>query len=388
MVPLGGLAWLKRDSLRSWYYVRQLKNAAEADRDRWAERVASLGEAALPSLIDCLIQPNERICANAGAALTRLGGWQANDGRVTAAMEMLRGEWERLSPAGRRALLTAVGEWLRKLPEGTAPAEGLVSATKGLLAAVLQDQPDVQAPRWSCATRSAPCPAQDVRPIARELVRTSLSSPSAEVRLHAVRTAQRPGMDLIGPVAGLLADPSVEVRRAAVRAVGPPDKDVLDDVLLPCLHDTDAEVRHLAEAALTETRGLSPVQVRLGWLLTHPQFLVRTQVLDELRRLNADMDTSPSPVDAALWLRRMSNDPMPSVRAAAARMMAEQPNEDLAERARRDGPRGSEPDGMLPGGVLPQDCPNSGARRVISTLISGRYHTSLKRHPLQACVGG
>jgi hypothetical protein len=117
---------------------------------------------------------------------------------------------------------------------------------------------------------------------------------------------------------------------AANRAVGPADKVVLDETLLPCLRDPDEEVRRLCEQALYG-RGLGPEHIRLGRLLTAPEPGERLQVLDELRR-------TPE-LDAAVWLRRLSHDPAPSVRAAAVRVMGSPGlnlNDRLDQMARND----------------------------------------------------
>jgi len=108
-----------------------------------------------------------------------------------------------------------------------------------------------------------------------------------------------------------------------VLAVGPADHLVRDEALLPCLHDKDAEVRRLCEIAL-QSRGLRPEHLRLGRLLTHPIATMRLQVLDELN--------SSADLDPALWLRRLSHDPSPAVRAGALRMMSERANLDLDDR--------------------------------------------------------
>jgi hypothetical protein len=115
----------------------------------------------------------------------------------------------------------------------------------------------------------------------------------------------------------------VEVRRAVLVAVGPADQVVRDEGLLPCLHDADPEVRRLTEAAL-RGRGLRPEHLELGRLLTHPDHHMRVRVLDHLRE-------APD-LDPGLWLRRLSHDRKPSVRAAALRVMSNLTVIDLSDR--------------------------------------------------------
>jgi hypothetical protein len=106
-------------------------------------------------------------------------------------------------------------------------------------------------------------------------------------------------------------------------AVGPAEEIVRDEGLLPALHDSDPEVRRLCEAALAG-RGLRPEHILLGRLLTDDRPLVRLQVLDQLRE-TPDLETG-------VWLRRLSHDPSPAVRAAAMRAMTQQNGVDLSDR--------------------------------------------------------
>jgi hypothetical protein len=145
-----------------------------------------------------------------------------------------------------------------------------------------------------------------------------------------VRLALQPGLDLGEQVAPLLADPAPEVRRAALLAVSLDDA-VLDDVLLPCLHDSDEEVRAQCEVVLAN-RGRTPQQIKLGWLLTHPDPVERIKVLKLLH-------DAPE-LDPTMWLQRLSHDPSPAIRIAALRVMIEElpapPRERVSEMAQSD----------------------------------------------------
>ena len=104
---------------------------------------------------------------------------------------------------------------------------------------------------------------------------------------------------------------------AAIEAVGPAKDVVLDDALLPSLHDDDPEVQRLCWEALLnkKKRGRSPEDIRLGYLLTAKEPLLRVEVIDYLHKVT-DLK------DPALWLTRLSHDPSPAIRAAAARAMS------------------------------------------------------------------
>ena len=327
LVIAAGWAWARREALQAWYWVHQLAKASAIDRDPLALRVAELGEAAVPFLLDCLNGSDDAVCANARSALDKLGArWGTGDARTATLLRQIGAQWPRLSVVGRRSVLEAAAGWVRALPEEGVPDADVVPAAGDLLAAATKDDASVQAAGLALCDCLATLPGTaEAREPTRELVRACLKAESVEMRLRAIQTSLRPGMDLMEQVAVLLSDPAVEVRRAAIAAVGPPDRAVPDETLLPCLHDADPEVRQRCKEALTDQRGLKPIHLKLGGLLTHPNFLVRVQVLDELRELQRQEDENnvKNPVDAGVWMSRLSHDPMPSVRAAAACAMAQ-----------------------------------------------------------------
>ncbi len=108
-----------------------------------------------------------------------------------------------------------------------------------------------------------------------------------------------------------------------ILAVGSAADVVLDETLLPYLRDSDDEVRRLSEQAL-RARGLSDDHIRLSRLLIDPAPSERLKVLDHLGD-SADLEPG-------VWLRRLSHDPAPSVRASAVRVMALQNVVDLSDR--------------------------------------------------------
>jgi len=324
----GVVAWRERATLLSWFYVRSLAQATDKDRDQRAERVAKLGEIAIPGVFGCLAQPDARVCANARAALDRLTrSWGAGDPRTAELALRLARAFAQFSPAGQRQVLDLAAGWFDKPVR-----DGLVSACAHLLAeAADTTDTGVQAGALELCgiLLSQPGDGNPIQPgkplhAAQELVRGALRSGKAETRLRAIRLALHPGMvDVLEQVAALLGDESPLVRRAALLAVGPARDVVHDDQLLPCLHDADPEVRRLCETALG-SRGLRPEYLELGRLLTDPQPAKRLQVLDRLRE--------STELDPGLWLRRLSHDPSPSVRVAAMRAMTQQGFVDLSDR--------------------------------------------------------
>jgi HEAT repeats len=193
-----------------------------------------------------------------------------------------------------------------------------------LRAYAVRGDPEVQGAALElCAVLVSRAECPEILSTGRELVRACLAGNDKKVRLRAIQVALFPGMDLLETVAGLLVDAEVEVRRAAILAVGPADKVVLDETLLPCLCDKDDEVRLTCEMAL-KGRGLKPEHLEMARLSVDPEPRVRLRVLDHLRR-SADLDHG-------IWLRRLSHDPAPSVRAAAIRAISQQTGVNLTDR--------------------------------------------------------
>jgi HEAT repeat protein len=325
-LAVAAVAWVQRTPIRAWYCVRGLARAGDGERARWVERVANLGEAAVPGLLDCLARPDADVCRNAGAALARLAqDWGAHDARSAVLADRLANDFPQLSPTGQRHVLEVAAHWFPSPTPDRAADDDLVRACTRLTTAALPGtEAEVQAAALELgAALLNHSQRPEVLAAGKELVRVGLRGTTPALRVRAVRLALYPGIDLLEPVAGLLGDPAAEVRRAAMLAVGPADKVILDEMLLPCLHDPDPEVRRLCEVAL-RGRGLSDRHLKLGRLVTDPRPAVRLQVLDHLARAT---DLEPG-----VWLRRLSHDPSPSVRAAAVRVMSQQTLIDLSDR--------------------------------------------------------
>jgi hypothetical protein len=324
----GSMAWVERGTLLAWFYLQRLAAADEAGREAWVERVAGLGEEAVPGLLGMLGRPDPRACGNARAALERLvADWGSTADPRTADLALhLAREFSRLSPAGRQQALALMAAWFR--PDGPPASRSLLQPAARLLgeAAAVEDEEVRSAALELCARVLAQPDNAEILPSAQDLVGAGLRAAAADNRLRAVRLALYfpPSYRLRTHVVPLLADPEVEVRRAALLAVGPaPADEVSEESLLPSLHDSDPEVRRLCEVALGG-RGLRPDLIELGRLLTDPRPVTRLLVLDRLYR-------TPD-LDPGLWLRRLSHDASPAVRVAAMRAMTQQPHIDLSDR--------------------------------------------------------
>lgn len=321
-VAVGG-AWLMQDRWLAWYYLRELAKAGDTDRDGWAERVAGLDSAAVPGLLE-LLRGDARACENARAALARLTErWPADDPRWADMADRVTAEFPHLSADGRRGTLGLMTDWLRA--DGPRPEPVRACAGRLLTEAARDEYSASRTAALELAASLLELPeATEQIALCRELASKGLTSAEAENRSRAIRVAMHPGMDLQARVTPLLSDPSAEVRRAAMLAVGPLADAIATDNLLPWLHDPDADVRRLCEAALLAREDFQPDYLAVARLITAPQAAVRLQVLDHLQR--------ESDLEPGIWLLRLSHDPAPEVRAAAARAAAGQHVVDLTDR--------------------------------------------------------
>jgi hypothetical protein len=332
LLALAGGAWLNRGPLLRWYYLRQLAAASPEDRETWAERVAGLGEAVLPGLLDGLSRDDARACANAEAALASLARtWGRADAHTLDLIEQLSQRFGTLSGPGREASLELVLVLLR--PDGgrTPPPAPLVAACGKLLAtAAPVTGAGVRVRALALAEVLAEAAPGRWLEVDRELITRGLTEENAECRVRAVRLALQPALRkdnaVLAQMVPLLRDGCVEVRRAAVLGVGLAEQVLADDDLLPLLHDPDAEVRRLCEGAL-RWRGLSPGHIQMARLISAPGAVDRLGVLRHLQEAEVP--------DPGLWLRRLSQDADPAVRFAAMAAASANRQVDLSDRLRQ-----------------------------------------------------
>lgn len=326
LLVIGGVtACLLRSYALSWYYVHQLVrvNGSAEEQALWADRAAQMGEASVPRLLDHLQRQDPLVCSNAQAALERLADqWGADDPRQAALMTQLAESFPQLSAAGQGATLELEARWLKATPKqagwkvcaarlltlGGQSADAGVRRRALGLASVWMKQPSHAEAAGSC----------------RELTRQCLHDADASTRAEAVSLAALPDVGLVREVVSLLEDPAAEVRQAAMAAVGSSEEVVATDDLLHALHDPDAEVRRMCEAALRGRGLVSNQDLAMARLISDAKPGVRLQVLDRLARA-ADLEPG-------VWLRRLSQDPAPAVRAAAVRAAAELEDVDLSDR--------------------------------------------------------
>jgi hypothetical protein len=319
LVGAAAAAWVERSPLLAWAYIQGLRRASEADCDAWAERVASLDQAAVPGLLSCLAGPDGRGCANAEAALRRLRErWQQDDPRRSELAARLGEAFAHLSVPGQQAVLRLEAVWL-------AHESGSSTVPQGLLQAARAGDSAVRSAALELVGQLLDHPVDaGLLGDCRELTQVALRDPDAATRLHAIQVAVHPQLGLLEQVMRLLNDPAPEVRREAMLAArSAPEAIMKTENLLHWLHDPDDDVRRLCEAVL-RGRNLSEKHLKLGRLLTDERAAVRLQVLTSL---HADTDLEPG-----VWLRLLSIDPEPAVRVAAVRAATIDPRVDLSDR--------------------------------------------------------
>jgi hypothetical protein len=310
LVLAAGLAWWQREWLLAWHAVHGLTHAAENERAAWVERLAGHERAALPLLLEALRGEDDRACASVKSGLLDLAkSWPADDWRRIKAGQRLSREFSRLSHHGQLAALELEGV----LSEGVAALTPAVAAM-ALQAADVRDT-EIRAQALTLATDLTRQQETSALYACRELTRVCLRDDSPDNRGRALRLAIQPNIDLREEVLPLLSDRTVELRRAAMIVLGPDERILATDALLPWLHDPDPGVRQLCEEAL-KGRGLRDEHVKMGRLMTDARIGERLKVPDALQHCP---DLEPG-----VWLRLLSHDAAPAVRAATVRVTAEQ----------------------------------------------------------------
>ncbi|MFN4259172.1 MAG: HEAT repeat domain-containing protein [Gemmataceae bacterium] len=310
-------------ALRAWYTVYRLAHADPENNAIWAERVASLDQAAVPRLLSCLRDERSQVCINVRTAFVSLiDAWGPTDPRVAELAAELARIFPRLSQPGQQSTL----EIQSHLVEQSGVQDATLRSASQIVAATCRlSDPILRAKALRLAEQLTQVTERDeVRRACRELTQICLRAEDVDCRLHALHLAMQPRLAMLEQVVPLLNDPVPLVRQAAILAVGPAPEVMRTEELLHWLHDADPEVRRLCEAALRLKRGLREEHLKRGRLLTDPQPLRRLQVLEGLFQSD---DLEPG-----IWLRHLSHDAEPAVRAAALRAAAEQTIVDLTDR--------------------------------------------------------
>ncbi len=322
-------AYWQRTPVLTWYYVRELAVAYQENRDECARRVVSLDEAAVPRVLSGLHNPDALVCGNMTHALVLLGKrWGVTDPRSQRLLQCIHDQYSGYSPAGREKALLFLTRFLQQ--DGPRPLP--LNMTKLVSDVLLQaDKSDeVRAASLLLAAELVECvpPGQWVD-VCREMAERGMRDKHAGTRIAAVQMLLRAPMRneriLYEKAITLLSDKEPAVRRAAVVALASASEFVREEALLARLHDEDIEVQYLCEIALAK-RGLTSEEVEMARDISDKNPATRMRVLHRICRM--------PDLNLAAWLRQLSHDPVPAVRAAAVRAAGEHPQIDLTERLR------------------------------------------------------
>lgn len=309
LVALAGLAgFLAQDRILTWYYVQQLSEA-DTDRDTWAKRVAGLGGAAVDKVLACLGGQDKRASENAACCFEIMLEQAGPDNPLRQSVfSQLTSSFKLFSVHGQIHAL----ELARDAHADDETIEALLAQ------AATTDDEAIKVLALDLALKSK----SDLnRASAQQLACACLKGAEPATRKQAIELAFRAGVP--EQTVALLRDADVEVRRAAMLRLGPATDIIGTDDLLYWLHDGDLEVRKLCEGAL-RGRGLHAEHLKMGRLITDPHSTNRLRILDHLM-LTAE-------VEPGIWLRRLSHDPSPAVRAASIRVASEHVQVDLSDR--------------------------------------------------------
>ena len=85
-----GIGWWQHRPLLAWYYVKQLTQASDETQGVCVNRVISVDDAAIPSLIDALETADDKSAANLESAfIGLLGAWGPDDARSENLLKQL-----------------------------------------------------------------------------------------------------------------------------------------------------------------------------------------------------------------------------------------------------------------------------------------------------------
>ncbi len=321
LVLAAGL-WFERVPLLAWYEVRGLMHAGPEARAAWIDPLTGMEDAALPRLLRGLESNDARACSNIQAGLTAIvQRWEHSDLRRSSLAEQLSLLFQSFSGPGQESALDLETMLLQ---QRSAPDLDLAAAALPMLTQTAHAGDGEVRKRGLTLAEALLDLAQggQISSASRDLACACFDDADPAIRLNAIKLSVRYELNLLEQLVPLLKDPVPEVRRSVMRILGPSPSIVATDDLLPWLHDPDPEVRRLCESALYG-RGLRGEHLRLGRLMTDEQAGTRLRVLDLL--------AAASDLDPGVWIRRLSHDASPAVRAAAVRAAAQQ-GDGLADR--------------------------------------------------------
>jgi hypothetical protein len=332
IIVLAGIASLvgwQRHQVAAWYYVRQLTNAYEENRENYANKVADLDESALPYVLDGLQSKDAIVCANLQYALVLMTKrWDVTDPRTQSLVERVSARFASFSYEGQDKILLLLTALLRQ--DGPKPLPPRLTKMVGEVLIEAERSNELRAASLLLAAELIDCvqPGQWAE-VVRDMADRGLRDERSQARLSAVqlllREPIRQSKELMERAVPLLRDPEATVRRAALVALASESEVVREEAFLPLLHDEDAQVQYLCEIALRK-RKLTDDDIKLARMISDKNPVTRMRVLHYFHQMPE--------LNLGEWLRQLSQDREPAVRAAAVRAAADFPQVDLTQRLR------------------------------------------------------
>jgi HEAT repeats len=326
---LAGVAYWQREPMLAWYYVRQLSLAYPENCEVHAKKVAELEEIALPRVFGELQNEDALICANMQYALMlMMKRWGVADPRSPALIERLQVEFAGFSLAGQEKVVVLLTGFLQQ--DGTKPLPPRLTKAVGEILMVAEQTTGLRGVALLLVAELIDCvPAGQWVDDCRAMAERGLTDERPGARIAAVQVLLRKSMradkELVEKAISLLRDPDPNVRRAAIVSLASESEVVREEHFLPLLHDADPQVQYVSELALRK-RGLQDEDIKLARLISHKNARVRLRVLHYLPHMPE--------LNLSSWLRQLSNDTEPAVRAAAVRASADYPHVDFLQRLR------------------------------------------------------
>ncbi len=305
------------------YHCWRLSSADQAHLPGYVVKLEALGITGTQALLANLESSKETCCINSGEVLTKiLLVWGERDPRYLTTLTALGQRSYQFSPVGTLQAM----QLLRELTQGGAMSPGM----KAVMAQWLQHTPassegrQLQLEWMSQLLEQESNQNEGLITLMRARVRTALNDSLPGVRLAAIKLAVTPALQLHESLAALVAvnhpDSSPEVRQLVLLALGGQERLLTVDMCCHYLHDSDSQVRRVAERVL-KVRGWNEQQIHLARVMRD----VNPQVRAEAPSLA--LQASEQEMYQALEL--LSSDPEPAVRAAAARAIAQAKDERL-----------------------------------------------------------
>lgn len=326
---VGGLGWSQREQIQAWYLVRQLANADQENREEYASKVAALEESAIPQVLNGLNSDDALVCGNLQFALMMVTQkWGRADARTVELVAQLHGRFDSFSAAGQEKTVLLLAGLMQM--EGSRPLSPPFTKHIGAILLAADRKPELRSATLLLAAEliDAVEPGQWVD-ACKAMAERGLKDDRPAARVAAIQLVRREPIrkdkQLLEQAIPLLRDAQPAVRRAALLVLAAESELVREEVFLPLLHDDDVEVQYLCELALRK-RGLQDDDLAMARLISDKNPATRMRVLGYLHQR--------SDINLGEWLRQLSHDAEPAVRAAAIRACAEMPHVNMTDRLR------------------------------------------------------